>query len=73
MELTYFGSQVQWTPMTTKTKGKEGYTSLWMEINEKPKKKFGERYGSAKSNEWVVSRYKLGGGSFGVKVAGALV
>ena len=53
MELTYFGSQVQWTPMTTKQRAKR-VILLWMEINEKAKEKFGERYGSAKSNEWVV-------------------
>lgn len=64
--LFWFPSPVD--PDDYKTKGKEGYTSLWMEINEKAKEKFGERYGSAKSNEWVVSRYKLGGGSFGVKL-----
>ena len=34
---------------------------------KKPKKNLA-KIGSAKSNEWVVSRYKLGGGSFGVKL-----
>ncbi len=46
----------------------ESYASLWMEINEKAKKKFLQNYGSMKSNDWVISKYKLAGGSFEVRL-----
>ncbi|MFL2912858.1 MAG: hypothetical protein ACJZ5X_05295 [Opitutales bacterium] len=55
-------------PDDYKTKSKEGYPSLWIEINEKAKEKFRKKYGTSESNEWVVSKYKLSGGAFGVKL-----
>ena len=46
----------------------EKYTSLWMEINEKAKDKFRDKYATPESNEWVVQNYKLSGGDFEVEL-----
>jgi len=44
------------------------YPSLWVEINELAKEKFEGDAGSPKSNQWVISKFKLAGGDFGVKL-----
>ena len=39
-----------------------------MEINEKAKDKFRDKYATPESNEWVVQNYKLSGGDFEVEL-----
>jgi hypothetical protein len=44
------------------------YSSLWMEINEKAKQKYKGDVGTPDFNEWVVSKYRLKGGDFTVRL-----
>jgi len=44
------------------------YASLWMEVNELAKEKFKENTGSPKYNQWVISKFKLAGGDFRVRL-----
>lgn len=67
------GTHIFWfsTPLDPdnyKSQGEESYPSLWVEINEQAKNKYLQDYGTMKSNEWVVSKYKMAGGSFGVRL-----
>lgn len=42
--------------------------SLWLDLQRQAKEKFGNGYGGHESNQWVVKKYRLDGGSFHVKL-----
>ena len=42
--------------------------TLWLQLRQQAREKFGKEYNTNKSNKWVVSNYKLKGGSFQVKL-----
>ena len=43
-------------------------TTLWTSLHSEAKEKFGKEYGNHESNQWVVNKYKLQGGSFQVRL-----
>ena len=69
-ETQYLSGKKHGTQNRDGYKSPEGkqYASLWMEINEIAKEKFKGDAGSPKCNQWVISKFKLAGGDFGVKL-----
>jgi len=44
------------------------FVTLWSKVRYLAKKKYGQNFGSHKSNKWMVEKYRLSGGDFRVKL-----
>ena len=70
------GTHIFWFPKTvdpagyTPKRSPDGdlLTTLWTSLQTEAKEKFGKEYGNHESNQWVVNKYKLQGGSFQVRL-----
>tara|TARA_Y100000588_G_C13797230_1_gene729249 strand:- start:116 stop:307 length:192 start_codon:yes stop_codon:yes gene_type:complete len=46
--------------------------TLWIEVNELAKEKYGKNYPSKEANDWVTETYESRGGSWGTQAVGEL-